>query len=124
MRMLLKRWWFWLSLLTIVFLTVAAVSLLAPDPVDRAKTKFQQINEGMTKAQVMEIMGTPAIEEEKWIEGESAAAPFCVWKFGDTAIVCVFDADLRVAVKGLEIDPRTFFERIRDEIKDWITQHV
>ena len=59
MRMLLKRWWFWLSLLTIVFLA-AAVSFLAPDPFERAKTKFKQIEEGMTKAQVIEIMGSAA----------------------------------------------------------------
>jgi hypothetical protein len=58
--MLLKRWWFWLSLITIVFLAVAAVSFLAPDPVERAKTKFQQIKKGMTKAQVIEIMGSAA----------------------------------------------------------------
>jgi hypothetical protein len=117
--MLLKRWWFGLSLITIVFLAVAAVSFLAPDPVERAKTKFQQIKEGMTKAQVIEVMGpVPAVDGKC----DGSGAPFCVWKWkfgGDTAIVCVFDADLRVRVTDLHIDPRTFFEQIRDEIRDW-----
>jgi hypothetical protein len=111
--MLLKRWWFWLSLLTIVFLA-AAVSFLAPDPFERAKTKFKQIEEGMTKAQVIEIMGTAPAIEAKWED-----APVCVWNFGgDTQLCVILNADLRVAVKDLEIDPRTFFERIRDEILD------
>ena len=114
-------------LITIVFLAVADVSFLAPDPVERAKTKFQQIKEGigMTKAQVMEIMGTAPAREGKW-----GPAPFCVWNFGgDTEICVVFDQG--VVLKDLQIDPRTFFERIRDEIQDWryeiqdwITQHI
>jgi hypothetical protein len=120
--MLLKRWWFWLSLLTIVFLAYAAVSFLAPDPVERAKSKFQQIKEGMTKAQVIEIIGAVPARDGKWED-----APFGMWKWkfgGDTKVCVVFDADLRVVSKHLEIDPRTFFERIRDEIQDWMEQHI
>ena len=109
MRMLLKRWWFRVLLVAIVLLAVA-VSFLPLDSAQRAKRKFQQIHEGMTKAQVIEIMGAVPAREGKWED-----APFCVWKFGgDTEL-----PDLRVAVKHLEIDTRTFFERIRDEIRDW-----
>jgi hypothetical protein len=68
----------------------------------------------MTKAQVMEIMGTAPAREGRWEH-----APFCVWNFGgDTELCVILDADLRVAVMDLEIDPRTFFERIHDEILD------
>jgi len=68
----------------------------------------------MTKAQVIEIMGTAPAIEAKWED-----APVCVWNFGgDTQLCVILNADLRVAVKDLEIDPRTFFERIRDEILD------
>ena len=110
-------------MLTIVVLTVAAVSFLAPDPVERAETKFQQIKKGMTKAQVTELMGHAGWDVPPLVPPKGSS--LSKWKFGgDNEILVVFDADLRVVEKRLlEIDPRTFFERIRDEIQDWITQH-
>jgi hypothetical protein len=117
--MLRKQRWFRVVLITIVVLGVA-IPFLPLDSAQRAKSKFHQINEGMTKAQVIEIMGTVPAIEAKWED-----PPVCVWKFdGDTQLCVILDADRRVAVKHLEIDNRTFFERIRDEIQYWMEQYI
>jgi hypothetical protein len=62
MRALLKRWWFW-GLLAIPFALV--VGLLHFPPLDPTQRKFNQIKDGMTKAQIAEIMESKG-EDRDW----------------------------------------------------------
>src|SRR5215471_18455313 len=61
MRTLLKRWWFWALLLS----PIALVAGLLLFPLDPTQRKFNRIKDGMTKAQIAEIMESKG-EERDW----------------------------------------------------------
>src|SRR5205807_3076309 len=55
MRALLKRWWFW-GLLVSPFIVVSWLVIFPP--LEPSQKKFNQIKEGMTIDQVVEIIGS------------------------------------------------------------------
>src|SRR5262249_13734987 len=114
MRALLKRWWFWL-LLSAPSLLVAGflVSPLAKDPL---KAKFDKIERGMTKAQVVEIIGAQPIRSLKW--GDSPGYHEDCWSVGEAEIWVYFENG-RVDGRDLCRAP-TMVQRARSWVKRYI----
>jgi hypothetical protein len=119
MRRLLKRWWLW-SVFASLFAIIVATILLVPygDPISETTRKIET---GMTKAQVIEIMGRDPVEAFPLAFSSNthrSVHEWCWWSFGNTDIIVLFH-DGRVASQGVRRQPT-----LLDQILDWINQHA
>jgi hypothetical protein len=71
----------------VVWLMIIAFIALAG--CDRARSRFDEVSLGMTRAEVIKILGQPQEEESKTIgTGEVRR-----WRFGDQTIVLLFEKE-------------------------------
>jgi hypothetical protein len=119
MRRLLKRWWFW-ALFAGLLAVISRTLLLVPHR-DRISELTEKIQPGLTKAQVIAIMGTDPVRVHSVVNSTDAYRTVhetCWWTFGDTDILVIFQ-DGRVLHHRVR-RPATFIE----QVQAWIKRHT
>jgi len=116
MRSLLKRWWFW-TLLIGVFVLIAWTVLHEESP----QLKAVQIKIGMTKEEVLEIMGSqPTLQVELIGTQPTREYENYMWCDGSAKVVVTFK-DKRVWNRQLHLPPN-IFQRAIIWVR-WVGQH-
>jgi hypothetical protein len=105
MRTLLKRWWFWAAAILLTAGIAVSGVLIHAGQGKLTRANFDKIREGMTRAEVFEILGDDM--RGVWTEFGGVDC----WTDGPSEISVVYGSDHRVA--GGAFDPGTVWERIK-----------
>ena len=111
MRALLKRWWFWALLLS----PLALVAGLLLFPLDPTQRKFNRIKEGMTKAQIAEIMESKGDDRD-------ARSSHHRWYDNKNGIIYVQFDERGLAVYKLYRPP--YRPTVIERIQSWLRRYI
>ena len=87
---LLKKWWFWVVLI-VMGIFVSEIFLFPPPPL--SQQKFARIREGMTKAEVVDIMGSKESQSgtlKRRFDPETERTDFLQWFMDDGGSIDVY----------------------------------
>jgi hypothetical protein len=67
------------------------ITFIALAGCDGARSKFDQVNLGMSRAEVVQILGEP--QEKQTRDMQTGIGEVLRWRFGDQTIVLLFEKD-------------------------------
>jgi hypothetical protein len=114
MRSILKRWYFWVTLLVFLPLLFVSIGLIysSQGPINQAN--FDRVQEGMTEEQVVAILGEPTFKEG------FVFADTLMWLSGPDVITVTLDREGKVFAKGY--NPPTVWRRLRWHADEFLSK--
>jgi hypothetical protein len=113
MRRLLKRWWFWLLLASPLMIVGGLLISLPKDPL---KDKVSQIKRGMSRDEVVTILGGQPTRSLRWNPSDGYHED--CWSIGEAEIWVYFENG---RVDGRDLTrPPTMTEKVRSWVRRYI----
>jgi hypothetical protein len=122
MRAMVKRWYFWLTVLVMLPALCIAIGLIysSQSPINQAN--YDRIRTGMTEEQVAAILRGPGIKLYfigPVADGPADAPTPTVWANGLDVIIVTFHSG-KVTHKGYT--PPTAWKRLRWHVNEWLVR--
>jgi outer membrane protein assembly factor BamE (lipoprotein component of BamABCDE complex) len=114
MRRLLKRWYFWLTVLVLLPALCIAIGVIYSGQTPINQANFDRIQEGMSDEEVSAILGDPTLG------GGIGVDHTYFWVSGPDVITITFDGNGRVSAKGY--NPPPAWQRLRWRVNNWLAR--
>jgi SmpA / OmlA family len=110
---MVKRWYFWLTVLVFLSALFTAIGLIYYSQGRINQANFDRLNHGMTEQQVIAILGEPSL-------GLAVGSGYLIWIDGPDAIMVSLDSDGRLETKSYT--PPTLRRRLRWRVNEWLAR--